>query len=278
MNMMETVVHGKEDLLKNLPDVDATAILKAGIALGGLTEFTINGIPHIAVPDGVDIENLEKTLPNPVRVRSEFAFEEPDSFCAYVGEFKAANTRLYGSPDAFSMMAILDDNAPDMPHWREHKAGLSLKKSPEWNEWMAACGKGLSQRDLADFLDAHIEQIAEPDASDLLSDIRTIHISTNTRVESVQHEGGDIAFSYATETAAGTKTERGKIPSKLILLIAPFRSWKPVQMTVMLTYTHTREKELLFVMRPHQADALQQMVFNDVRNHVQEKLGLPVLV
>ncbi len=278
MSMMQKVVDGKLDLLEKLPDVDATTILKAGVALGGLTEFTINGIPHIAVPDGVDIEDFEETLPNPVRVRAKLDFEEPDSFCTYVDAFKASNTRLYGTPDGFFISAIIDDNMADVAHWREHTAVLQLKKSPEWNEWMEVCGTGLSQRSLADFLEDHIEQIATPDAGELLSDIRSVHISTNTKLDAVQREGGDIAFAYSTETAAGTKTERGKIPSKLTLLIAPFRSWQPVQMTVSLTYIYTKEKELLFVMRAHQAEALLWMSFNDIRNHVQKKLELPVLV
>ena len=278
MDTMKTVAVGKSDFLDNLPDSDAAAAIRAGVALGGLTNFDMNGIPHVAVPDGVGIVSMEKTLPMPTRIQSNRTFEEPGSFCKYVEAFKNTATRLYGIPDNFNFAAFINDDEPEKPSWNEHLAGLQLKKSPEWNEWMEAAGKSLTQRDLANFFEDHIEQIAEPDAADLLSDIRSIFISSGTKCESVQHEGGDIAFTYATETAAGTKTERGKIPSRLTLLIAPFRSWHPVQMTVALTYALTKEKELKFVMRPHQAEALMWQSFNDVRKHVEDTLSLPVLV
>lgn len=263
---------------EHLGEGDVSAAIKAGMVCAGVNILDVNGVPHAVVPDGVCFNELEQYMPAPTRIKCTRKFEEPDSFCAYVGDFKSDCTRLYGSPDKFLIIGVIDDNLPNAPHWREHTALLELTNSPEWNEWIKACNTPLSQSDLADFLDEHIEQIAEPDATDLLSDIRSIHISTNTRCDSVQREGGDIAFTYSTETAAGTKTERGKIPSRLTLVIAPFRSWQPVQMTIALTYKQTKEKELQFIMRPHQADALLWMSFNDVRRHVEKGLDLPVLI
>lgn len=257
---------------------NVAAALKAGMKCAGVKVIDIMGTPHAVVPEGVELEDMERLLPRPARIRNGRKFEEPDSFCKYVGQFKSESTRLYGEPDEQSILAVIDDHRKDEPSWGEHKPLLDLKMSPEWNEWMDACGKQLSQQDLAEFFDEHMEQIARPDASELLSDIRSIHVSSNTRCDSVQREGGDIAFSFSTETAAGTRTERGKIPSRLVLMIAPFRSWHLVQMTVTLNYRLNKEKGLGFVMRPHQSDQLLNQSFHDIRGHVERELGLPVLI
>ena len=263
---------------KELGSGDVAAALTAAIKFGEVKTLDFHGTPYAAIPDGVSLVRYDETLPNPLRIRSARSFEEPDSFCKYVREFSNEHTRLYGNPDTFCIQAIINDNLPDKPRWCDHAAGLQLKLSPEWKEWEAVNGKQLTQGDLADFFEEHIEQIASPDAGELLSDIRSIHISTNTRCDSVQREGGDIAFAYSTETAAGTKTERGKIPSKLTLMIAPFRSWEHAQMLVSLTYSLTREKELKFTIRLHRSEEILASVYNSVRNHVEKELALPVLV
>lgn len=231
----------------------ATAI-EAGMKCAGVSMVEIGGVPHAIVPAGVSLKKKERLLPHPIRVRAEHVFEEPGSFCNYVKIFRAAGTRLYGWLDSFTFRAVLDDHTADQAQWGDHVAEIQLRASPEWDAWMKACSGALSQQDLADFLEDHLEQIASPDASDVLTDIRHIHVTSNTRCESVQREGGDIAFTLATETSAGTKTERGRIPSKLVLMIAPFRSWDPVQMTVNLTYSLNREKGLFFSMRPHRSE------------------------
>jgi uncharacterized protein YfdQ (DUF2303 family) len=235
-------------------------------------------VPFAAIPDGVCLSDQEDTLPNPLRIKGHRLFEEPDSFCKYVRDFHSEHTRLYGGPDTFNFQAVLNDSLPGKPRWGDHIAVLQLKKSPEWNEWCEIADEQLTQGELADFLDEHMEQIAEPDAGELLSDIRAIHISTNTRCDSVQREGGDISFAYTTETAAGTKTERGKIPSKLMLVIAPFRSWEHAQMQVYLTHSLTKDKELKFTIRLHRAEEILDGVYTSVRRHVEKELSLPVLV
>lgn len=278
MDPKHDYISGDTGFVERLGNGDIAAAVKAGMNVGGVKALTIEGIPYMAVPDGMELASFEGLLPQPKRIKVTREFEEPDSFYAYVDTFNDPRTRLFGNSDELKIIAILDDHQRDEPAWAEHVAVLKLKLSPEWTEWENTCTKPLTQQDLADFLDDHMEQIAEPDSSDLLSDIRQIHITTNTRCESVQREGGDIAFSFATETAGGTKTERGRIPHKLVLLIAPFRSWTQVQAVVTLTYRLTSEKQLLFQMRMHQADALVLNSFTDVRKYVEGKLEAPVLI
>lgn len=266
------------DFDKSLGDGNVAAAIRAGMLCNGHKLEEINDIPYLIVPKGAGVVSLEDSLPAPRRIKASKSFEEPDSFCKYVAQFQNELTRVYGTPDKYGIGAILDDHQAGDPQWTDHRASLELVKSPEWNEWIAACGKELGQQELAEFLEDHLEQIASPDAGELLSDIRSVHISTNTRCESVQREGGDIAFVYATETAAGTKTERGKIPSKLTLLIAPFRSWQPLQMTVTLNHRLTKDKELCFVMRAHRAEQLMLASYADVRKYVGDTLSLPVLI
>lgn len=275
---MEKIVNNGGEFIENLGDNEVASALRAGILCGGHKIETLHGVPYLITPDGTDVTSLESALPNPVRIKTNRAFEEPDSFIGYIKDFKGGNTRLYGEADAFHITAVFNDDQRDDPRWGDHRAQLQLKLSPEWKQWMKACEEAILQRDLADFLEEHLEQIAEPDASELLSDIRSVHVSSNSKFASAQMEGGDIAFTFTTETTAGTTTSRGKVPSKLTLMIAPFRSWNPVQMTVALTYRLSKEKELMFSMQAYRCEQLLASSFNDIRNHIETKAELPVLI
>lgn len=256
-------------------DGDIAAALRAGMKCAGVTVLDIKGVPHAVQPHGVALIDMEKLLPNPKRIDGSVGLEEPDSFCTYFEDFREPHSRIYGFPDEHCMAAVFDENERGAPRWRAHKALLQLKLSPEWLAWMEAFKTTFVQMDLAEFLNDHMEQIAEPAAGELLSGISTINITNNWKCTSAQREGGDISFSYAKENTAQTAT--GKIPSRLTLSIAPFRSWHPVSMTVYLSYRLSGEK-LTFSMRGHQVDELIAASYNDVRNYVQDKLKVKVLV
>lgn len=272
-SVISNVVDAEELTLE--PTGDIAAAIFAGKKCAGVKIVDIQGTPHAVVPQGVILENMARLLPNPLRISNSVGFEEPDSFCAYVEEFREAYSRLYGFPDEYAIAAVFDDNDRVTPRWREHKALLQLKPSAEWGEWINAFKTTFSQMELADFLNDHMEQIAQPDASELVSGVSTINIANNWKCTSVQHEGGDIAFSYAKENSA--QTASGKIPTRLTLYIAPFRSWHPISMTVYLSYRLNGEK-LTFTMRGHQVKELLAASFDNVRTHVQEALKATVLI
>lgn len=271
MNQQES----NTDLAGSLGAGDAAAVLKAGMKCAEVRDLEINGVPHLLLPEGMRAENFEKLLPKPLRIGCSGSFEEPDSFCDYVAIFRNPQTRLYGNPDKYSFRAILDDHLPGDPSWRTHTADLELKLSPEWNAWAAAFEGAFTQQELFEFLDDHMEQIASPDGGELLSGISTINIDNNWKCTSVQKEGGDISFAMAKENTA--KTATGKIPSRLTLCVAPFRSWHPISMTVHLAYRLGGEK-LTFTMKGHRMEELLAQSWHEVRNHVQGRLSAPVLV
>lgn len=260
-----------------IPKGDVQAALDAGAMCTEVEVIDVRGVPYAAVPEKVKLKNLEHLLTAPKRIEKVASFEEPDSFCAYVKDFKSPLCRIYGNIDAFRITAVLDDNVMDAPHWGDHSAEVKLRTSPEWNDWMKADCQSLSQSELAEFLEEHIEQISTPDATDLLSGIRAVQISSNSKLTAVQREGGDINFAYEKTTSAGTTTSSGKIPAYLTLLIAPFRSWNQVTMTVYLKYRY-HDNRLDFILTPMRAKELQAKSFHEVRKHVEQTLGLPVLI
>lgn len=262
---------------------DIQAAIDAGKAISSVRQVEVRGVPFTAVSEGVvltahpELCNDPDISPAPRRLRGCQELEEPDSFCEFVEQFRNAAMRLYGDPDKYFFTAIFNDQDLDSPAWRDHKAVLQLKFSPEWNEWMAASNEYLSQQALADFFDDHMDQIASPSASDLLSDIRSLKITNNTKYTSVQHEGGDIVFEVVQETAATTNTSRGKVPAQLVLFIAPFRTGKPIQMTVNLSYRFSNG-QLSFKLKPVTAEQHIQHVFHDVRTTISEKLKETILI
>lgn len=266
----------RKPFVETLGDSDAAAAIRAGIMCAGAEKIEVGGNVLAALPEGINLHDLEKFLPTPLRIRKEEVFEEPDSFCDYVRQFSFAGTiRVYGRLDEHLFTAQLDDDACDAPSWRTHKAELQLAISPEWKQWLEAFKHPWNQLELAEFFEDHLEQIAEPDATSLLAGIRNISAAKNWKVNSVVREGGDISFSLSEEQSG--KTSSGSIPTTLTLLIAPFRSWDPISMTVHVTY-RLNDSKLVFHLRGHQVDYLVAESFNKVRRHLEKELELKVLI
>lgn len=257
---------------------DIDVAIRAGMRFAEVKEFQIGEVPYFAVPEGVKLEDFEKYRDKPRRINITEIFEEPASFCQYAKSFMEESTRFYGYFDGHLINAVFDDHGRGDPKWRGHCAKLQLTTSPEWDEWMGAATKDLDQQSLADFFEEHVEQIYEPDASELLSGIRNISVGSSYKCVSAQQEGGDITCTISRETSAGiAQTTTAKIPSRLTLFIAPFRSWQQCTMTVFLTYRLANER-LTFRLRPLRSQEVMGKAFAGVRQHVETDLGVKVLI
>lgn len=85
------------------------------------------------VPDGYKLESLERFQDQPNRLRGTFTARTIDQIAAYAWVYcSEVGTVLYVDDEKLSASMILDHGTPEDPLWGEHKAILSLRKTPEW--------------------------------------------------------------------------------------------------------------------------------------------------
>lgn len=116
-----------------------------------------NGITHlVAVPNGVNLENVEYSLAGRTRFRGKLATDSIPDFVTYVKERKGG----HGFIDTSKLGATVFFNLGDAenPGHADHTARLTLQATPAYLAMLNAGSKAFSQRDALDFIEdwAHI--------------------------------------------------------------------------------------------------------------------------
>ncbi len=97
-------------------ETEAAANILAGMLLAKPEVFEIKGIPHIVTPVGSELTKLEELMERPARLKASPVFNEPQSYCDYINQFKEAGpTRIYADAINKKFMACLDDHQPGVP-------------------------------------------------------------------------------------------------------------------------------------------------------------------
>lgn len=274
------------------PLAGVAAAIEAGKRIGALESMVamdIQGVPHLAMPEGQEIEVLEHLLPRPKRIKANRAFHEHDSFAAYVNEFKDDNSRLYGDVIERKIMAILDDHEAERaakdaqsqasPRWCDHNAVLVLSLSDEWNAWAQMNKKGLGHVDFVEFLQEQIGTIARPDASSILQAARTFSASRSAKIEQViPVEGGDLSVAFTEEIRGAVKSGEAALPSSLVLALRPFRCGIAYEVKAQIRWRLSREGGLTFSFALLETERVLEKAFADVREAVEKAVGDKVLV
>lgn len=193
--------------------------------------------------DKVSVLDLAPWASKPARRKGTAAFDQPASFERYVQEFKiAGQTRIYADLSQSTAVAVFDDDTdvtgPPAGEWRDHRATLKLRESPEWAAWTMRDGKLGSQLDLAEHLEANLDAITEPAAADLVEVARSFQATNNASFRSaLSLTSGEVRFAY-DESIDAKAGEKGSlvIPATFKLLLPVYEGTDPIEMTARLRY------------------------------------------
>lgn len=195
-----------------------------GLAVGLVGTHADGGSLFVSKPNGVEIEPIERFLPNPRRPRSGSHHATVESFMGFVMRHKRKNSAIYVAeelkPGQAIAVAILDDhtntsNGDGTPGWGEFRATVFASVSPEYALLTAFDGKLFKQSDFALALRDIARFATKPQAADLIEIVRTINLTSKGRFQSVtdQFSGSvDFAFEHKVAANAGTETKKLKVP------------------------------------------------------------------
>lgn len=234
----------------------------------------------------VKVLSLEPWAAEPERRKGTVCFDESESFASYVNEFKAPPaTRLYASLSSRALTAVLNDDEPgreDAPHgaWRDHRAVLSVKTTPEWDRWRKADGHLVSQGEFAEHLELNLGDITEPVAADLVEIARSFTASTDVQFRSaVNLQTGETRFAYDENTQAQATGSGGSsidIPRVFTLALAVFQGTDPITVTARLRY-RLKNGNLSIGYLIDKADDIERQAFATEADVVSAETGLKVL-
>lgn len=177
--------------------------------------------PTVVLPGDCSVHSLEKFQERPVRQRAKFATERLKDFCDYVGrESDLDHTAVFIEPDGSGATAVLDFGDCETPMWKEHRAALKMKYTPEFQAVMSLCRRPVDQRELTDFLeDWH--HLARPEADGEIipvnAAITAIRAVTISNIREATTEVADFEASASALSKISAKSKAGKLPGKLVI-------------------------------------------------------------
>lgn len=245
-------------------------------------------ILHFAVPANTAIKefDLEKTLPNPRRMKSKAEFADAESFLAYVLRHRGDGTVAWCdfNPQTFalSFTAVLDDHAPGAPGWRSHKAVFAPDMSAEWKAWKGSNSKPFPQVAFAEWIQEHDEDIAA--ANGMPSSLQMLEMATNfvmneerSLKSTVRLQSGGTRLTFIADPDQGT-VESMQLFERFALGIPVFHGGAAWGLTARLKYRNNGGK-LSFYYELVRADRIHDGAAKELIAKVRDGLGdVPLLM
>lgn len=208
------------------------------------------------VPDGYRIEHLpwERTHERPFAKRADRTFSDVDSLVAYVkAHARPGETAVYVTPggtgwNAF-VEAVIDDHAEGASGaagWGDHRASVHLPQSAQLRTWVAQNDKYLDQIAFAEFIEANLPDIIEPDAAELLEVVSSLQSTNKVAFNSaVRLDNGQVQVKYSEEISATAGRESTlEIPQEFKIAVPVFEFGTRYAVKARLRY-RVREQKLV---------------------------------
>jgi uncharacterized protein YfdQ (DUF2303 family) len=218
-NAAEIIKFAKEHLGSKLDTVSAP--------VEGLPE----DVPYLVLPTGQKVCSLKSILEewreNPVRVNGVSQAQTLDSFIDSINRFKGPSSAVFCDWTAPSIQVVFDyhraEDDGDRARWCQHRCVYSFPFSEQWKAWSEISGAELSQRDFAEFIEDHLDDVADPakagetakglmemlelslaSPSKVLALSRGLSIRENIHVaEQVALSSGEVQFTLQSEHTDG---------------------------------------------------------------------------
>jgi uncharacterized protein YfdQ (DUF2303 family) len=214
-------------------EAEAAAVAALAFAAAEPSPLDTDAPQAVIVPEGATLvqPDVSAWRQAPVRPTGVYRPATVDSFAKYVAEHQdAGRTTVWVHPTDGLVQAILDDNG-DGNGYGQHRAVLTLTRTPEWLYWAAHDGELMSQLAFAELIEGGVQQIEQPDAADLLELAQSFHATNQvTFRSSTRLATGEQQLQYDEEIqATAGRTGQLTIPTVIVLVLSPFLGEPEVQ-------------------------------------------------
>ena len=219
------------------------------------------------VPEGYQLEDLERFDVRPRQIREKIFASTARSFCKYIQEFKTESTVIFANKQKQYFEAHLEyhNSVDKLPSWNTHKAVYHCPLELRWKTWTANDGKVMSQVDFARFIENNLPDIVSPSGSDMLTISKALQAKKSVDFKSDQRlSNGDIQFTYNETTTATSGAGSLEVPEEFTLGIPVYEGGDKYQVQARLRYRINEGKLTMWyeLIRPERMleDAFQHVM------------------
>lgn len=250
-------------------------------ALEFIAEASASGVvneadhPVVALPAGSQLHDLERFMTAPYRQRHTFGTERIADFCAYVSdEIGLTRSAVFVSPDGQGAEAVIDYGSSERPDWGTHRARLEMKPTPAWAAIQSITARGLTQRDLTDWIEDW-SSIIEPqhdgaalDIPKAIAAIRRVEIKATAAHD---HEEADFRAKSSRMAEIEAKSKAGNLPESFLVTTQVYPCTKARSITLRLQMLTSSEKPA-FKLRVMGLEALLKDIAEEVELEIVTRL------
>ncbi len=175
----------EKDALELLQQADA--IDEAGLAIK--SALAIDDCPPVALPNSMDLHDLERYLPSRRRLAGQMTTADPDSFAAFVLDHLEPGAHTFVSAETMTATAVLNFGTIDVPGHADNRAKLIFQKTAAYTSLLWAHSSTLGQKSLAEWLEDQAQYLSafsedeEVPLRHAIAAIRNVTIESLAKVE-----------------------------------------------------------------------------------------------
>lgn len=243
-----------------------------------LSDAADSRFSSVLVPDGARLEviDIEKHLENyrdrPRRKTGVVSVHDAPAFIAYLTKHALPETEVWADLANQQLVAVINahlgqtgDGVEDYAGWGDHRAALSLRKTPAWIAWAGNDRKFMAQTAFAEHVEERLPDFVSPAGADMLELAQSFKAHTKVCFESSRRlKSGETTLEYreATEATAGKKGDI-VIPDVFVLGLAPFDGCEGYKVNARFRYRITDGVLLLGYVLERPEDILRA-AFSDI--------------
>lgn len=147
--------------------VDSTAISQIrDLVFSQLVEEKLAGAdcPAVALPNDVNVKNLESLYENRFRFRGKMETQSIDDFVRYSLDYAVKGTRCFINADKMAAVSVFNLGTLDNPGHADNTGVLALKRTAPFSALLSIDGSRNNQKQLAEWLEDWTDYVTGFDA------------------------------------------------------------------------------------------------------------------
>jgi uncharacterized protein YfdQ (DUF2303 family) len=240
----------------------------------------IDGTPYIVLPSDYSAVKLPELLLRPTRAQGTVTAHSQAAVRQLVEQLRGGGDacRIYVDLDDRLVVAVLNDDEPGKPAWRDHRIWWKAEVSRAWRAWKQLFAAGyVSQETLGDFVEDWRHTITSPDDATLLELVRNMEGHSGAEFRSGQIlADGSVQFSYVETVRATAKEGTLEVPGFITLFVELFKGEPQIQVVARLRY-RIKDGRVGFRLMPGVVDDLERAQMIAVRDRLVEWGGAPIV-
>ncbi|HUN01074.1 MAG TPA: DUF2303 family protein [Halothiobacillus sp.] len=161
------------------------------------------------------------------------------------------------------IIAVLNDHGVT-PGWRDLRATIELRKTPQWVKWQNMDGKMVSQTEFAEFIEDNLQDIAEPEGATMLEIVTYLQATRTTDFKSgVRLSNGNVQFVNVENTEAKVGAGKIEVPETFKIAVTPFLGLALFAIPVRFRY-RISDGKLTMGLKLQRIENLMNQVLDDV--------------